>query len=141
MHIGGAREFPFGWVKLVPAAHGSAYVDDGQIIYTGNPCGFLVRIDGKLVYHAGDTALIADMELLGRLYEIDVALLPIGDNFTMGPADAVEAVKMIKPRVVIPIHYNTWDLIAQDPQAFCDRVKAETQSQCVVLEVGESYQV
>ena len=141
MHIGGAREFPFGWVKLVPAAHGSAHVDDGQIIYTGNPCGFLVRIDGKLVYHAGDTALIADMELLGRLYEIDVALLPIGDNFTMGPADAVEAVKMIKPRVVIPIHYNTWDLIAQDPQAFCDRVKAETQSQCVVLEVGESYQV
>ena len=81
------------------------------------------------------------MELLGRLYEIDLALLPIGDNFTMGPDDALEAVKMIKPKVVIPIHYNTWDLIAQDPQAFCERVKAETQSQCVVLDVGESYEL
>jgi len=141
MHIGGSKEFPFAWVKLTPAAHGSAYVDDDKTVYTGNPCGFLIKMDGKLIYHAGDTGLIADMELLGRLYNLDVALLPIGDNFTMGPDDALEAVKMLKPKVVIPMHYNTWDLIAQEPQAFCNRVKAETSSECVVLGIGESYQV
>ena len=142
MHIGGSKEFPFGWVKLVPAAHGSAYVsDDSNVVYTGNPCGFLLKMDGKLIYHAGDTGLIADMELLGRLYQIDVALLPIGDNFTMGPADALEAVKMIKPKVVIPMHYDTWDVIAQDPNAFCERVKKETSSDCVVVKPGESYEI
>ncbi len=142
MHIGGSKEFPFGWVKLVPAAHGSAYVsDDSNVVYTGNPCGFLLKLDGKLIYHAGDTGLIADMELLGRLYQIDVALLPIGDNFTMGPADALEAVKMIKPKVVIPMHYDTWDVIAQDPNAFSERVKKETSSDCVVVKPGESYEI
>ncbi len=141
MHIGGSREFAFAWVKLTTASHGSAYVDEEKTVYTGNPCGFLIKMDGKLIYHAGDTGLIADMEILGRLHKIDVALLPIGDNFTMGPDDALEAVKMLKPKAVIPMHYNTWDLIAQDPQAFCSRVKAETNSQCVVLEVGGTYEV
>jgi len=141
MHIGGSHQFPFGWVKLVPAAHGSAYVGEGETVYTGNPCGFLLKVDGKLIYHAGDTGLISDMELLGRMYEVDVALLPIGDNFTMGPDDALEAVKMVNPKVVIPMHYNTWDLIAQDPQAFCKRVKGKTVSDCVVLDVGASYEL
>ncbi len=142
MHIGGSREFPFGWVKLVPASHGSAYVgDDGSVVYTGNPCGFLYKTDGKLIYHAGDTGLIADMELIGKRYEIDVALLPIGDNFTMGPEDALEAVKLIKPKVVIPMHYNTWDLIAQDPEKFREMVKKETSSECVVVKPGESYEL
>ncbi len=142
MHIGGSKEFPFGWVKLVPASHGSAYVsDDGQVVYTGNPCGYLYKADGKLIYHAGDTGLIADMELIGRHYQVDVALLPIGDNFTMGPEDALEAVKMIKPKVVIPMHYNTWDLIAQDPKKFCEMVSKETSSQCVVVAPGESYEI
>ena len=140
MHIGGSREFPFGWVKLTPAAHGSAYVgDDSNVVYTGNPCGFLIKTDGKLIYHAGDTGLIADMEILGRFYEIDVALLPIGDNFTMGPEDALIATQLIKPKVVIPMHYNTWDLISQDPSKFCEMVKEKTSSECVVVKPGESY--
>jgi len=141
MHIGGSRQFSFAWVKLTPAAHGSAYVDEEKTIYTGNPCGFLVRMGGKLIYHAGDTGLILDMELIGRRYEIDVAFLPIGDNFTMGPDDALEAVKMLKPKIVIPMHYNTWDLIAQDPAKFCENVKSQTNSECVILNIGESYEV
>jgi len=88
MHIGGDYTFDFGWVKLTPALHGSAYVDDSGVTYTGNPCGFLVKMEGKTIYHAGDTGLSAEMEVIGRLNQIDLAMLPIGSNFTMGPEDA-----------------------------------------------------
>lgn len=142
MHIGGTKDFPFGWVKLVPASHGSGYVDDkGNIVYLGNPCGFLLKTDGKMIYHAGDTGLIADMELIGKLYEVDVALLPIGGNFTMDPSDALQAVKLIRPKVVIPMHYNTWPLIEQDPYKFKDMVEKETSSKVFVVKPGESYEI
>lgn len=134
-HIGGGFNYPFGRVKLTPALHGSTLPDGTS---GGNPCGFLLYLEGKKIYHAADTGLFGDMRLIGE-EGIDLAVLPIGDNFTMGPDDALRAVKLIQPRVVIPIHYNTWELIAQDPQAWKQRVEAETQARCVVLNPGESY--
>ncbi len=140
MGIGGAYKFPFGRVKLTQAVHGSGIVgDDGNIQYPGNPCGFLLRLSGKTYYNAGDTALFGDMEMIGRLYKPDVAFLPIGDNYTMGIDDAVEAVKMLKPKLVIPIHYNTFPLIMQDPHEFAKKVGK--LSRCVVLKPGETYLV
>ncbi|RIJ66717.1 metal-dependent hydrolase [Rummeliibacillus sp. POC4] len=123
MHIGGAHQFDFGKVKLTQAFHGSSYItNDQQIIYTGMPAGILLFIEGKVIYHAGDTALFSDMKLLGDIHPIDVAFLPIGDNFTMGPEDAARAVEFLKPKEVIPIHYNTFPVIEQDPQEFAKMV-------------------
>lgn len=120
LHIGGGFDFPFGRVKMTPALHGGKVHGDDTGAYTTVPGGFLITVDGKGLYHAGDTALLLDMQLLEG--QVDVALLPIGDNFTMGPVDAVRAIDMIRPRVVIPIHYNTFDVITQDPQAFREAV-------------------
>lgn len=116
MHIGGAFRFPFGRLKMTPALHGGQVAGDETGQFTTVPGGFLIEVDGKRIYHAGDTALLTDMKLLRG--QVDVALLPIGDNFTMGPEDAVRAIEFIEPSVVVPIHYNTWDIIRQDPQAF-----------------------
>jgi L-ascorbate metabolism protein UlaG (beta-lactamase superfamily) len=134
LHIGGGRDFPFGRVKLTIAHHGSAFPDGS---YGGNPAGFLLTVEGKKIYHACDTGLFYDMKLIGE-EGIDLAILPIGDNFTMGPEDALRAVKLIQPKTVVPIHYNTFDVIAQDPTVFAGMVEAETPAQCVVLEPGES---
>jgi L-ascorbate metabolism protein UlaG (beta-lactamase superfamily) len=137
MSIGGSQQFSWGWVKLTPAWHGSTYMDEhGQFLTLGTPAGVLLRTGGKLLYHAGDTALFGDMALIGR-HGIDVALLPIGDNFTMGPDDALEAVKLLQPRIVIPLHYNTFPVIEQDPRAWKERVEARTGAKCVVLQPGE----
>jgi len=135
LHIGGGWDFPFGRVKLTIAHHGSSFPDGS---YGGNPCGFLLTIEGKNIYHACDTGLFYDMKLIGE-EGIELAILPIGDNYTMGPKDALRAVKLIKPRVVIPTHYDTFDVIKQDPAAFAKTVEAETRTKCVVLKPGESY--
>ncbi len=137
LHIGGGYDFPFGRVKLTIAHHGSA-LPDGS--YGGNPAGFLLTLNGRKLYHACDTGLFYDMKLIGE-EGLDVAILPIGDNFTMGPDDALRAVKLLEPKVVIPIHYDTFDVIKQDPHAFAARVEAETSAQCVVLKPGESYRL
>jgi L-ascorbate metabolism protein UlaG (beta-lactamase superfamily) len=121
MHIGGARLFPFGKVKLTIAHHGSA-APDGT--YTGNPCGFLVTIDGKTLYHPGDTGLFYDMKLIGEMNTIDIAVLPIGDNFTMGIEDAVKATEYLQPGMVVPMHYKTFDVIDVEPENFVKKVKA-----------------
>ena len=136
MHIGGAREFPFGRVKLTIAHHGSA-APDGT--YTGNPCGFLITMDGRTLYHPGDTGLFLDMKLIGEMNDIDVAVLPIGDNFTMGIDDAVKATEFLQPGVVIPMHYKTFDVIDVEPQDFVDRVTAAGFIS-MVLGFGESYE-
>jgi L-ascorbate metabolism protein UlaG (beta-lactamase superfamily) len=136
LHIGGGYEFPFGRVKLTPALHGGQVAGEGAEGYTTLPAGILLNIDGTSIYHAGDTALIKDMELLRG--QVDVALLPIGDNFTMGPEDAALAVDMIQPRVVIPIHYNTFDMIAQDPEAFRERVGPAAE--VAILSAGDTYE-
>lgn len=139
MHIGGAREFDFGKVKFTQAFHGSSYVtENNDIIYTGMPAGILFTAEDLTIYHAGDTALFGDMELIGKRHPIDIAFLPIGDNFTMGPEDAAYAVSLLKPKIVVPIHYDTFPPIKQDPQAFADLVKdADVQ----ILRAGDTVDI
>lgn len=139
MHIGGAHQFPFGRVKLTIAHHGSGLQTDHGFLYLGNPAGFLMYAGGKTVYHSGDTGLFLDMQLIGQMNQIDVAMLPIGDNFTMGVDDAVKAVEFLKPRVVIPMHYKTWELIDADPQDFSKKVQAHGGA-AQILRPGESYE-
>ncbi len=134
MHIGGGHDFDFGRVKLTIAHHGGGYGEDASI-YTGPPVGFLVTMDGKTVYHPGDTGLFYDMKLIGEMNPIDLAFLPIGDNFTMGIDDAVKAVELLKPQRVVPIHYDTFPVIHADPQAFADKV---TDAQAVILKPGNA---
>jgi L-ascorbate metabolism protein UlaG (beta-lactamase superfamily) len=134
-HIGGGFHHPFGYLKLTLALHGSA-LPDGS--YGGNPTGFLLTTtDEKKLYFACDTGLFSDMTLIGD-EGLDLAAVPIGDNFTMGPDDALKAVKFLHPARVIPIHYDTWDLIAQDANQWADRVRAETEAEPIVLDPGES---
>lgn len=134
MNLGGACPFKFGTVKQTVAHHSSS-LPDGS--YGGNPGGVLLTIEDGTIYHAGDTALFSDMQLIGEA-GIDVAILPIGDNFTMGPDDALRAVRMLKPKRVVPCHYNTWPLIAQDAHAWGERVASETSAEPVILDVGDS---
>lgn len=135
-HIGGGYRHPFGYLKLTQAFHGSA-LPDGS--YGGNPAGFLLTTtDAQKIYFACDTGLFGDMRLIGE-EGIDLAVLPIGDNFTMGPDDALRAVKFIRPKHVIPVHYNTFELINQDPDAWAERVKAETDTSPHILNPGESF--
>lgn len=135
MHIGGSRQFDFGKVKFTQAFHGSSYVtENNEIIYTGMPGGILFTAEGKTIYHAGDTALFSDMKLIGERHPVDVLFIPIGDNFTMGPEDAAYAVSLIKPKIVVPIHYNTFPPIEVDPQVFVNLVE---DAQVQVLQPGE----
>lgn len=135
-HIGGGFQHPFGYLKLTQAVHGSALPDGSN---GGNPVGFLLTTQGgKKLYLACDTGLFGDMRLIGE-EGIALAVLPIGDNFTMGPDDAVRAVKLIQADHVIPVHYGTWDLIAQDPDAWAKRVESETDSNPHVLEPGQTF--
>lgn len=136
LHIGGKRPFDFGTVKLTQAFHGSSTVQDGKIINLGLPTGFVLTMDGKSIYHAGDTGLFSDMKLIGQLNELDVAFLPIGDNFTMGPEDAAIAAEFLQAKVVVPMHYNTFPLIAQDPHAFVASLHTELRGK--VLDIGAS---
>lgn len=134
MHIGGAHVFPFGKVKLTIAHHGSSFPDGS---YGGSPCGFLLWLEDKVLYHAGDTALFLDMKLYGE-EGIDVAMLPIGDNFTMGPEDAVKAVGFLQPKQAILMHYNTFGIIAQDAEAAAEAVRLQTQAVPVLMKPGET---
>ncbi len=134
MHIGGAHVFPFGKVKLTIAHHGSSFPDGS---YGGSPCGFLLWLEDKVLYHAGDTALFLDMKLYGE-EGIDVAMLPIGDNFTMGPEDAVKAVGFLQPKQAILMHYNTFGVIAQDAEAVAEAVRLYTQAVPVLMKPGET---
>lgn len=137
-HIGGGFTYPFGYVKLTVAHHGSG-LPDGS--YGGNPAGVLITtVDGKKVYFAGDTGLFSSMKLYGD-EGLDLALLPIGDNYTMGPEDALRAVRLLRPRTVIPFHFDTWELIAQDPRAWAEKVVAETETGAVVLEPGGTFEL
>jgi L-ascorbate metabolism protein UlaG (beta-lactamase superfamily) len=139
MNPGGARVFPFGKVKLTLAHHTSSLEAGLNPIYLGAPCGFLICADGKVLYHAGDTALFLDMQLIGRA-GIDVAMLPIGDNFTMGPDDAITAIDFLKPKVTVPMHYNTWPVIEQDAKAFAAQAAQHAQT-VRVMEMEESFEV
>ena len=139
MHIGGARTFPFGTVKLTIAHHGAGLDTKDGIVYMGNPAGILVTTEGKTVFHAGDTGLFLDMQLIGERHPIDIALLPIGDNFTMGIDDACKAIEFLRPKVAIPMHYKTFDLIDVDPQEFKKKA-VESGVRVELLEIGQRFE-
>jgi L-ascorbate metabolism protein UlaG (beta-lactamase superfamily) len=132
MNIGGAIELPFGRVKMTIAHHSSVLPDGTN---GGNPGGFLLSLADGTIYFACDTGLFYDMKLIGSA-GLDVAVLPIGDRFTMGPDDAVEAVKLLQPRRVVPSHFNTWPPIVQDTAPWAARIKSETKAEPIVLEPG-----
>ncbi|WP_100405104.1 metal-dependent hydrolase [Bacillus solitudinis] len=136
MHIGGAYEFDFGTVKLTQAFHGSSYTieEEQKIIYTGMPAGILFYGEGKTIFHAGDTSLFSDMKLIGERNSIDIAFLPIGDNFTMGPEDAALASEWLQAKQVVPIHYNTFPVIEQNADNFVDNLSGKKGK---ALKVGE----
>lgn len=113
-NTGGKIATPFGWVAFTQAFHSSSY--EGR--YMGMPCGAVVHIGGVTVYHLGDTGIFSDLKLLGEIYRPDIALIPAGDRFTMGPELAAMAAELVRPKVAIPIHYGTWPLLAQDVSAF-----------------------
>lgn len=128
---GGRIVTDFGWVAFTPASHSSSY--DGR--YMGVACGAVVRIGDITVYHCGDTALFSDMKLIGEIYQPDVALIPVGDRFTMGPELGSRAAELIAPKVAIPMHYQTWPLLVQDAKGFTPKgVKVK------VLDPGETWQ-
>lgn len=134
-HIGGGFHHPFGYLKLTQAAHGSGMRDG---FHGGTAAGFLITTsEGQKIYMACDTGLFGDMRLIGE-EGIDLAVLPIGDNYTMGPDDALRAVKLIEPKHVAPAHYNTWEIIKQDENAWAARVKKETKAEVHVMKPGES---
>jgi L-ascorbate metabolism protein UlaG (beta-lactamase superfamily) len=139
MNPGGGHDFPFGRIKLTIAHHTSSVEAGLNPIYLGVPCGILLQADGKNLYHAGDTALFLDMQLIGRV-GLDVAMVPIGDNYTMGPEDAVTALDFLKPKLAVPMHYNTWPIIAQDGTAFAARA-AQSAHTAQALKPGESIEV
>lgn len=137
MHIGGGYKFDFGRVKFTIAHHGSMTPDN---TYAGEPGGVLLNIDGKTVYHTGDTGLFYDMKLIGEMNNIDYMLLPIGDNFTMGITDAVKAVDLAQPKIAIPMHYNTFPVIEADPKEFKRRLDAMGR-RSIIMEYGEEIEL
>ena len=137
MHIGGGYDFEFGRVKFTIAHHGSQ-TPDGQ--YAGEPAGIVLTIDGKTIYHTGDTGLFYDMKLIGEMNNIDYMLVPIGDNFTMGITDAVKAVEFVNPKHVIPMHYKTFPVINAEPSEFKSRIEKEGKK-CRVMEFGEEIEL
>jgi L-ascorbate metabolism protein UlaG (beta-lactamase superfamily) len=132
MNIGGSFAFPFGRVKMTMAQH-TSMLPDGS--YGGCAAGFLLSLPEGNAYFACDTGLFYDMKLIGAA-GLELAALPIGDNFTMGPDDALQAVKLLAPKRVAPVHRNTWPLIAQDADAWAERVQRETSAVPIVLEPG-----
>jgi L-ascorbate metabolism protein UlaG (beta-lactamase superfamily) len=129
---GGKVETPFGWVALTQAFHSSSY--DGK--YMGQPCGVVVHMGGQTFYHCGDTALFGDMKLLGEIYKPDVAAIPAGDRFTMGPELATKAAELIKPKIAIPIHWGTWPLLKDNVDDF-----KPSGVEVKVLKAGESFDI
>jgi L-ascorbate metabolism protein UlaG (beta-lactamase superfamily) len=137
MHIGGSHKFDFGRVKLTIAHHGGGYGEDASI-YTGPPVGMLISIGDRVIYHPGDTGLFYDMKLIGEMNPIDLAFLPIGDNFTMGIDDAVKAAEFLRPKTVVPFHYDTFPLIAAGAEEFAQKVQG---SRVVILKPGDTLEL
>lgn len=137
MHIGGGYNFPFGRLKFTIAHHGSS-TNDGR--YMGSPAGVIITLNGKTIYHTGDTGLFLDMKLIGELNQIDCMMLPIGDNFTMGIDDAVIAVDFVNPKIAIPMHYNTFPIIQANPQEFADKCEM-IKKNAKILEYGQTIEI
>jgi len=136
---GGTNDFGFAKVKICWAVHSSSFGE--KLEYAGNPCSFVITIGGKNIYHAGDTALFGDMKLIGERQKLDLALVPIGGFFTMDYEEAAIAVEYLKPRFVVPMHYNTWPQISADPMAFKSKVESSTNTKCVILKPNEELEL
>ncbi len=134
MNIGGSLDLPFGKVRMTFAQHSAG-------VPGGIACGFVVYIGGKVVYYAGDTALFSDMQLIGRKDAIDYAVLPIGDNYTMGLEDAVQAAQWVNASHVIPVHYDTWPVIAQEVHRYQEVAEAMTRASVCVVAPGETLEL
>jgi L-ascorbate metabolism protein UlaG (beta-lactamase superfamily) len=141
MNIGGTLELRGVTFVMTPAMHSGRIEQTGKGYGGGTAAGFVIRMDGVSVYHAGDTGLFSDMKLIGELYHPDVAFLPIGGRFTMGPNEAMMAANFIGARLVIPIHYNTWDKIAQDPVLFKQAIERTTDIKVKILKPGEQVEI
>ncbi len=142
MNMGGTIRKGSVEITMVPAWHSADFEDEkGNIISAGLPAGYVVSMDGVKVYHTGDTDVFLDMQLIGELHRPDVMLVPIGDYYTTGIAGAVKALELVKPKVAIPMHYNTFPLIEKDPEDFRKAVKAKgLDVEVVILKPGESYE-
>jgi L-ascorbate metabolism protein UlaG (beta-lactamase superfamily) len=128
MNIGGTVDLGFARAKMIQAFHSSGiFLEEGEIIYGGMPAGFIVQTEGLTLLHAGDTALFSDMRMIGERHPIDIAFLPIGDHYTMGPDDALQAAQWFGAKLVIPVHYNSFPAIRQDSEAFVRRLEAQNQ--------------
>lgn len=139
MAIGGSYEFDFGKVKLTQAFHSSSFEEENHtLVYTGMPSGILFSAEGKTVYHAGDTGLFSDMKMIGERNHIDLAFLPIGDNFTMGPEDAATAAEWLQAKTVVPVHFNTNPFIKQDPEKFISLLK---EANGKIMHAGDSVEL
>ncbi|NPB08910.1 MAG: metal-dependent hydrolase [Thermodesulfobacteria bacterium] len=124
MNIGGSYRTKGLTITMVQAVHSSSMQEEDNIIYGGDPAGFVVRLeDGRTIYHAGDTGLFYDLTLIGELYQPEVAMIPIGDHYVMGPREAAKACQLLKPKVVIPMHYGTFPLLTGTPEAFAQHLK------------------
>ncbi len=138
MHIGGRTTLPFGRLKLTPAWHGSPILEGGKIYYGGTPCGFIIEVEGKKLYHSGDTGLTMEMQLIGE-EGIDLAMLPIGGHYTMDVEDAVRAVKLLHPKQAIPMHFSTFPVLTGKPDDFAR--EAASLTQVIVLKPGETHEM
>lgn len=128
-------------LTMTDALHSSSIDASGFSFDGGSPAGFIIRINGHSIYHAGDTGVFGDMQLIGELYEPELALLPIGDKFTMGIKEAAKAVELIQPKIVIPMHYNTFDVISQDPLKFKQAVESKTGTKVLIMQPGQSIEL
>lgn len=140
MGIGGSFAFPFGWVKLTAADHSAGAGELGDR-YVGTAAGVLIQFGDKLIHHAGDTALTFDMKLIADRFDVDLAFLPIGSNFTMDIDDAVRATEFINPKTVVPVHFNTWPPIEADPNEFVSKVNSAGHSKAVVMAPNDTIDV
>lgn len=138
MNLGGTVLVDGVSFTMTPALHSSCLEEAGISVNGGVPCGFVINMDGVRVYHAGDTALFSDMKLIGELYHPDVAILPIGGRYTMGPDEAMIAANYIGAKTVIPMHYNSFEEIRQDPLPFKKAIERTTDLKVALLQPGES---
>lgn len=138
MNIGGTAEEDGIKITMVHAEHSNSLEENGVPIYMGEPCGFVVEMDGAVVYHAGDTGLFSDMKLIGSLYHPDAALLPAGGHYTMGPAEAMMAAEFVGAPLVIPMHYNTFPAIEQDLTEFKRAIELTTGMKAELLHPGNT---
>ena len=140
MNKGGTLEVAGIKFTMVNATHSSGIEDGGQMIYGGEPCGYIITLeDGTRIYHAGDTAVMADMALIGEIYQPEIALLPIGDLYTMSPREAAYAARMLNPKYIVPAHYGTFPALTGTPEMLREELaKLKVTTEVVVLRPGES---